>query len=454
MSTGGRDLGPVTTGDGVNDSPAAEDESLDPSGDRWDDQVVLISEPVRRYVQAHTRQPADTDDVVQETLTRVLEHGRGLAVDSALAYALVTARHVLADRANESDRNRRHAHRMLDLSRSASPDDQVLDEEERRALRQALGDLPVGQQRLLLAHVLEARPVSEIAAEEGRSDGALAAQLARVRARVRLDYVLALRGISLPTSRCRPILLALSAGDVRRQATLRAGHHLLTCPTCADVAEPLLRRRRALVAVLPWIGAGPWGGLLRRLWTRRPVQVASGTAVVAVVAGSALIWGPSSAPTTRAGARHPQSLTTSSTPLVSPPVPVSSRQSGTSGPTGELVRVRDDRPVRARSGDLRSLGGRAVTGRSMRVLAVPADEGFWISNTDGDRVWVQLHTRGRESGVNVNAGDRVSFTGHVQVDDKHFAAHVGVTPKEGAALLTKEGAHVEVSVAELTVRHQ
>lgn len=420
--------------------PEAKDASLQEQSGPPAAQVVSIVEPLHRYVRAHTRQPADADDVVQETLTRLLEHERVLVPDSALAYALVTARHVLADRAREADRHERHVHLMVDRTQPPRPDDVIVDQEEQAALREALAEVPARQRELLLAHILDDEPITALAVEEGKSDGALSAQLARVRARLRLDYVLALKGTVLPTPRCRPVLLALSAGDGRRQEALRAGHHLLTCTVCADLAEPLLQRQRALAAVLPWISAGPLAGLIRRLGSHRPVQIATAaTAVVATGGTAALIWGPTSTPTAPAAARHPPSASTAAGPIPSP----------TTRSAGELVRADDGQPVRARTGQLRSLVGQTVLGHSMRVLSVPADEGFWVSNTGDDRVWVQLRTRHGESRVNVNAGDSVSFTGLVRSHDDGFARRVGVDSGEGAALLTREGGHVSVAAGKL-----
>ncbi len=79
----------------------------------------------------------------------------------------------------------------------------------------------------------------------------MAAQLARARARMRVEYVLVLRGVELPSDSCRSVLLALSIGDQRRQKALDAGSHLLSCATCAELSEPLLARKRVLVGLLP-----------------------------------------------------------------------------------------------------------------------------------------------------------------------------------------------------------
>jgi serine/threonine-protein kinase RsbT len=60
-----------------------------------------------------------------------------------------------------------------------------------------------------------------------------------------VEYLLELERAEPPTRHCRPVLLALSAGDRRRQRELDSGHHLLACAWCARLSEPLLDRRRA-----------------------------------------------------------------------------------------------------------------------------------------------------------------------------------------------------------------
>jgi hypothetical protein len=75
---------------------------------------------------------------------------------------------------------------------------------------------------------------------------AVAAQLARARAKLRVNFLLAIRAIDLPTDRCQSVLNALSAGDRRRQRALDAGGHLLDCKVCAGLSDPQTERRRAL----------------------------------------------------------------------------------------------------------------------------------------------------------------------------------------------------------------
>ena len=81
-----------------------------------------------------------------------------------------------------------------------------------------------------------------LAEDLGSTAGAVAAQLNRTRARLRVEYLLALEGAEPPTDRCRPVLLALSSGDRRRQREVDAGRHLLECDLCAKLSRPLMER--------------------------------------------------------------------------------------------------------------------------------------------------------------------------------------------------------------------
>lgn len=409
---------------------------VDLAGAGTHSEVVDLIEPLRRYVRARVPQEADREDVVQETLTRVLELGREPALTSSLGYAIVVARHLIADRSRESVRFREQAHRLVEVRHAPGPEPIVLAREDEQALRAALASLPQAQRDLLMQHVLDERPVAELSGD--RSEGSRAAQLARTRTRLRLDYVLALRAITLPTARCRPVLLALSARDTRRQLALRAGQHLLTCAPCAEVAPALLKRRRGLAAVLPWLGLGPLLALLRRWLTQAPLQSAAAmTAVVAAAGTGGVVWAHTVADRPPAARAIPvPAVTAPASPSVS----------------ARLFQVGDRRAVSGRDGALTALAGRKVSGLGVPVVAVPADEGFWIADATGGRVWVQLDTHGGESKVSVKAGDTVTFTATVVLNDDRFARRVGVDAAEGAALLTREGAHLSLSSSALQVR--
>jgi hypothetical protein len=167
-----------------------------------------------------------------------------------------------------------------------------LEREESDALAQALQHLDAADRDLLLRHEAHGASTETLAAEHATTSGAVAMRLARARATLRLEFLLAFRRVELPTQRCRPILLAMSAGDRRRQHTLGAAAHLLRCPTCAQLAEPVTERRRGLAG---WFLV-PTGEALRRaarsLRHNHLTQAAAGALAAVTVAALIIVAGP------------------------------------------------------------------------------------------------------------------------------------------------------------------
>lgn len=401
---------------------------VDAVGQWGDDQLVAVMDPVRRVAAARTEDPHVIEDVVQETLARVLAARDRLAGSSLLPYAVVTARNLVAEHGRDIARHRRHAHRVVDLREPDRPDELVLRRQEELALAEALDALPEQDRLLLVAHEVGGDDTSTLAESGGTTAGGVAARLARTRARLRVDYVLALRRSDLPTPRCRPVLLALSSGDRRRQQALQAGRHLLACDACASVSEPLLERQRALAGMLPWLAApaAAWSAL--RLAARQhPATTAVGAtgavAVGAVIAVAATHSNQRPAPVPVG--HRPTAPAEANVSVGGEPIP-------DAGPSGRLTRY---------------VGERVRATRAL-VVAVPADEGFWVQASPRTRLWVQLKMSG-ESAQRVRAGQRVSFTGVMVRNRVHFAESVGVTPAEGAARLDEAGAHVEAPASSL-----
>lgn len=400
-------------------------------------EILEVVSPLRRFVASRvdsSRDADDIDDVVQETLTRVLEV-RGRLEDVTLtAYAFTVARNLIATRHRDAATARRHAPRLLDPREPDQPDQIALAQEDRQALVVALEKLPSPQREQLLAQVVDERPIQELSEGAARAPAALAAQLARTRAKLRVDYLLALRHVELTSPRCRPILLAVSAGDRRRQKTLRAGPHLLNCATCAELSQPLLTRQRALAGLVPVLPLGAAHGWLARFVRAHPApSVAAGAATVAggaaaVALASALLTSPDVRPPTAPG------LGTSAAAAPSPSVAgrLDSTDSTLVGPGG---------PVLPRADHLDRLVGRRVSARGVRVLAVAADEGFWVGDGSGARVWVQLAGAG-ESPERITVGQRLWFEARVVGHGRGFAGQVGVSAAEGAARLSNQRAHL------------
>ena len=213
------------------------------SGLGHDDLVELVP-LLRRVVAARVRDGHVVEDLVQETMVRVMAARRRLEPRTLAPYAVVTARNLTRSLATSEQRSRRHAHRLIDLREPVLPEQEALRREERQAIAAALERLPRQDQEALLAHEVEGTDTATLAASRDSTPGAVAAQLNRARARLRVEYLLELEQSEPPTVRCRPVLLALSAADRRRQRDLDAGGHLLACSWCARLSEPLLDRRR------------------------------------------------------------------------------------------------------------------------------------------------------------------------------------------------------------------
>jgi RNA polymerase sigma factor (sigma-70 family) len=210
--------------------------------------VVELAPLLRRVIGARVRDGHVVEDLVQETLARVMAARQRLEPRALAPYAVVTARNLARSLATSETRSRRHAHRLIDLREPVLPEEEALRREESRAITTALGKLSRHDQEALVAHEVEGTDTTTLATSLDSTPGAVAAQLSRARARLRVEYLLELEQSEPPTPRCRPVLLALSAGDRRRQRDLDAGGHLLACAWCARLSEPLLDRRRTAAA--------------------------------------------------------------------------------------------------------------------------------------------------------------------------------------------------------------
>jgi RNA polymerase sigma factor (sigma-70 family) len=197
---------------------------------------------VRRIVGARVQDPVVVDDLVQETLVRVLAAASRVEPGMLEPYAIVTARNVVTSMWQEEARHRRNQHRVVDLRSVEAPDTDLLAREEQTAIVRALARLSERERETLLAHEVAGQATRSLAEDLGSTAGAVAAQLNRTRARLRVEYLLALEGAEPLTDDCRPVLLAISSGDRRRQREVDAGRHLLSCDLCAKLSRPLMDR--------------------------------------------------------------------------------------------------------------------------------------------------------------------------------------------------------------------
>jgi RNA polymerase sigma factor (sigma-70 family) len=390
--------------------------------------LLAVMSPVRRAVTHRwaDRPDLDPEDIVQETMARVWAERWRLERGALLGYAVVVARNLVTSVERREDLHRRNEHRLAEPAIGGDPAADFLAAEERSGVLRGLAALRQEDRQLLLQHEVAGVEAQEIAARQGVRANTVAARLARARARLRVEHLLALRHVTLPTARCRSVLEALSLGDRTRQRTLLAAEHLLGCRTCAGLAEPLLTRRRSLTALAP---AALLMVPLSRLWNwirANPVPTTAGT-VGAVAIAVAVV-----------ATRSPTPEPTAAGPSPTPPPTLT--VDGT--PTLPAARV----------GPMVRAVGRTAIARDVPVQSVPADEGFWVGRGPGDRVWVQLATHGHESSVRIRPGQRASFSGEMVRVRADTPTKVGLTLAEGATELRSIGAYITVDPRQLTLR--
>ncbi len=403
-----------------------------------------VSAAVLRTAMARGFSRDAAEDVAQETLSRLLAASERLSPDARLPFALTTASNLITDTYRRDQRHRRHEHRLY-VRDTSGPEADYLEAEQAAAVRSALDGLSPGERRLLLDHEAGSS-TDELARASQSTPGAVAARLARTRARLRLDYLLALRRASLPTASCRRVLLAISAADLRRQRALDTAGHLANCQTCADLVPPLAQRRSQLagIAIAPLIGLGALGGHLHRLAKNRAVQASAATAAIAtgtVIGVLAVHPRPAATPDARPVTPVSGSAITSAAPTPAPsPVPSPALTAVQTASGNALLPLPP-------TGSLRNFSGQRVVVSNMPVQFIASHPGFWIG-TGSQRIYVHIadpaHIR-----VPVRVGYHVSFTALLTANPPGFADRDGVTLDEGAAVLTKAGAHLVVQAADL-----
>jgi RNA polymerase sigma factor (sigma-70 family) len=223
----------------VTDPRSAE---VDP-GRRGDEDLVELVPMLRRVVGARVKDPHTLDDLVQETLLRVMAARSRVEPDKLPHYAAVTARNLVASMAAKNDRDRARAHLLVEVDSAESPASDLLVAEERSIVGAALANLPAADRDLLLAHEVDGQGTASIASGRRSTPGAVAARLNRARAKLRIEYLLVAEHIEPPSDRCRPVLQSISGGDRRRQDELDASGHVLRCPACAHVRSLLFELR-------------------------------------------------------------------------------------------------------------------------------------------------------------------------------------------------------------------
>lgn len=418
------------------------------------DPLLDVTPVVRRVIAARIRDRHLVEDLTQEALVRVASAQHRLTDDTLRAYAIVTARNLVYDHARTEHRRGRHAHRLVEYRSLEGPEEVALEREETDALAVALGRLDEDDRRLLLQHEADGDPLAGMAAVENVSPGALAMRLARARAQLRVEFLLAFRRATLPSTRCRAVLLAISAGDRRRQESLHAAEHLVSCPACSALSRPLAERRRGIAI---WAGLAGALEIIRRLLRQRSVQVTAAVGVAgATVLGVAMlrddpapppVVAAAPAPTTAAPAPAPSPTTAAPVPTTPAPAPTTTPPAPT---TALVVDHAVQCPPVLTLADLGPDGpfDCPVLASGLVIESVSAEEALWVRTPAGGVLWVQLTGAG-ESPLTFAAGQVVDLSGATRGLPPDPTT-LGVTPDE-LERLRQAGVYLEVTYEHIAI---
>ena len=380
------------------------------------DRVADLEPLLRRVIGARISDAATVDDLVQETLARILAVERRLDDTSVEAYAIVTAQNLVRSHARAEERRQRLLPHLFDPRQPEDPAERVTEHEERRALTDALGQLSPVDRDSLIAHHVEGVDTATLGRQQGGSARAVSVRLARARARLRVEYLLARQPRQLPTPACKPVLLALSSGDQRRQKALKAGEHLQTCPPCAALCGPLVQRRRPLAIPWPASAVGPLFGKLRRGVRSHPALSGATAIAAAVVVAATLLLGDNQPSPTL-------------TVQQNPPIALSGTQ------------------------PLAPYQGQPVRAQQVKVYSAPGDTGFWVGESAAERIWVDLAS-GEPLSRRATAGQRVSFVGQLAPNGQEVPTEPIVGGPPDIEHLKNQGFHVHIDEATLEIEGQ
>jgi RNA polymerase sigma factor (sigma-70 family) len=403
--------------------------------------VVELTPLVRRVIGSKVRDAHTTDDLTQETLARVIQVRERLADEALPAYAAATARNLVYSLHREEQRHARHAHRLIDLDEGYSPEEEALRREDVKAINEAVERLSERERREVLAHEVMGQDTSTMAEKAGTTPGAIAVRLAGTRAKLRVDYVLALQKKDPPTPRCRSVLVALSSGNHRRQEALHAGEHLADCDFCLALSGPVVQRRRPLAALWPlpalfelkrmvvaWIAVAKKYvlGILHGGWKFIGTLLPTPAAKIAAATAATVVAGGVVAASGGSDGGPPSSSRPPALGLTVGGKPVSPKELANQARMASAL----------------------VRGSNVPVMSDLGDEGFWVGEGNQNRIWVEITSARGESQIDVDAHDQVTFVGTVTRHTPRYAESAGVSPP-GEAVLRSQIGHIEVKPGDL-----
>lgn len=168
----------------VADPAIAETKSETPS-DRFCELFEQYQPALRRLVAAYVWNPADREDLLQEIAAGIWKSLPGFRGESSERTWIYRIAHNIAIRRSSQVRTRSSREPGIEGSfdrpaGGSSVEDALLLEEKRRALIEAIRELPIAERQIVTLH-LEGLSAAEIEEVTGITAGAVATRLTRIR---------------------------------------------------------------------------------------------------------------------------------------------------------------------------------------------------------------------------------------------------------------------------------
>lgn len=126
-----------------------------------------------------------------------------------------------------------------------------------------------------------------------------------------------------------------------------------------------------------------------------------------------------------------------------PASPLATDDADTAGQPGSLTAA-GQALLPLPAGGLGEYSDQPAEARGVAVQSVVADEGFWVGDSEEDRIFAFLEIGG-ESAPQIVAGQPVTFTSTLRAIPADTAATFSVTPEDGLDQLTQQGHYLEVT---------
>ena len=206
---------------------------------------AAFSRSIGRALSARGADQHTVEDITQESFARLLPILGRLGADARLPWLLVTANNLFTDQHRRASTARRNRSELIELNLQPAQPHQVFQMRQvTDAVRRVIDNLDQIDRSYFLSHA-DGVSVTDLAESVSTTPQALSARMYRTRARMRLDYLLAIDQVTLTDPLCRRVLLAFSAADRRKQKALGADDPLDRCSLCADLARRLIVRSSA-----------------------------------------------------------------------------------------------------------------------------------------------------------------------------------------------------------------